>query len=87
MSVTMKKTAIIKTYDIPRKKSLLLTESRFTSSLSLGRRVPIHRCVKLMYGLLAFELALEDKVHDELDQILDIDVYKFYSSHDNLLLD
>ena len=72
MSVTVKKTATMKTVAIPRKKSLLLAECRTTSSLSLGRRALNLRRAKLMVGLVAFELALDDEVCGELGQILDI---------------
>ena len=40
-----------------------------------------------MVGLVAFELALEDEVCGELDQILDIVVQKFSWPPDNLLHD
>ena len=77
MSVTMKRTATMKTVAIPRKKSLLLAECHTTSSLSLGRRrAPNLRCAEQMVGLVAFELALEDEVCGEPGQILEIDVYK-----------
>ena len=87
MSVTMKKTATMKTVAILWKKSLLLTECRTTSSLSLDRRAPNLRRAKQMVGLVAFELALEDEVCGDLGQILDIVIHKFSWPPHNPLFD
>ena len=87
MSVTVKKTATMETGAILWKKSLLLTECQATSSLSLGRRAQNLRRAKQMVGLVAFELALENKVCGELGQILDKDVRNFSWPPDNVLFD
>ena len=76
--MTLKKIATMKTVAIWTKKNLLLAECRTTASLSLGRRAQNLRCAKQMFGLVAFELALEDEVCGELGQILDIDVRSQY---------